>query len=52
MPKMTLNLTNAQLSALSGSASYASLESAHDFMIDFVSREEENAGLGHRLYPS
>ena len=41
MPKMTLDLTDAQLSALSESASYAGLESAHNFMMRFVTREEE-----------
>ncbi len=41
MPKMTLDLTDAQLSALSESASYAGLDSAHDFMMRFVTREEE-----------
>jgi hypothetical protein len=38
MPKMTLDLTDAQLSALSESASYAGLGSAHDFMMRFVTR--------------
>jgi hypothetical protein len=45
MPKMTLDLTDAQLSALSESASYAGFESAHDFMMRFVTREEELAVL-------
>jgi hypothetical protein len=41
MPKMTLDLTDTQLSALSESASYAGPDSAHDFMMDFVNRKKE-----------
>ena len=49
MPKMTLDLTDAQLSALSESASYAGLESAHYFMMRFVTREEELAILRQKI---
>lgn len=49
MPKMTLDLTDAQLSALSENASYAGLDSAHDFMMDFVNREEEKAVLRQKI---
>jgi antitoxin ParD1/3/4 len=49
MPKMTLDLTDAQLSALSESASYAGLESAHDFMMRFVTREEKLAVLRQKI---
>ena len=49
MPKMTLDLTDAQLSALSENASYAGLSSAHDFVMDFVSREEEKAVLRQKI---
>lgn len=49
MPKMTLDLTDAQLSALSESASYAGLESAHDFMMRFVTRQEELAILRQKI---
>lgn len=49
MPKMTLDLTDAQLSALSESASYAGLGSAHDFMMRFVTREEELAVLRQKV---
>ena len=49
MPKMTLDLTDAQLSALSENASYAGLDSAHDFMMDFVNREEELAVLRQKI---
>jgi hypothetical protein len=49
MPKMTLDLTDAQLSALSESASYAGLASAHDFMMRFVTREEELAVLRQKI---
>jgi hypothetical protein len=49
MPKMTLDLTNAQLSALAESASRAGLDSAHDFMMRFVTREEELAILRHKI---
>ena len=49
MPKMTLDLTDAQLSALSESASYAGLESAHDLMMRFVTREEELAILRQKI---
>ena len=49
MPKMTLDLTDAQLSALSESASYAGLDSAHDFMMRFVTREEELAALRQKI---
>ena len=49
MPKMTLDLTDAQLSALSESASYAGLESAHDFVMRFVTREEELAILRQKI---
>ena len=46
---MTLDLTDAQLSALSENASYAGLDSAHDFMMDFVNREEELAVLRQKI---
>ena len=46
---MTLDLTDAQLSALSKNASYAGLDSAHDFMMDFVNREEELAVLRQKI---
>ena len=49
MPKMTLDLTDAQLSALSENASYAGLSSAHDFMMRFVTREEEIAVLRQKI---
>lgn len=49
MPKMTLDLTDAQLSALSENASYAGLDSAHDFMMDFVNREEEKTVLRQKI---
>ena len=49
MPKMTLDLTDAQLSALAESASYAGLGSAHDFMMRFVTREEELAVLRQKV---
>ena len=49
MPKMTLDLTDAQLSALSESASYAGLDSAYDFMMRFVTREEELAVLRQKI---
>ena len=49
MPKMTLDLTDAQLSALSESASYAGLESAHELMMRFVTREEELAILRQKI---
>ena len=49
MPKMTLNLTDAQLSALSENASYVGLGSAHDFMMEFVNREEEKAILRQKI---
>jgi hypothetical protein len=49
MPKMTLDLTDAQLSALSENASYAGLGSAHDFMMEFVKREEEKAVLRQKI---
>ncbi|MDN3987563.1 hypothetical protein [Zwartia vadi] len=49
MPKMTLDLTDAQLSALSESASHAGLDSAHDFMMRFVTREEELAALRQKI---
>ena len=49
MPKMTLDLTDAQLSALSENASYAGLDSAHDFMMRFVTREEEIAVLRQKI---
>ncbi len=46
---MTLDLTDAQLSALSENASYAGMDSAHDFMMDFVNREEEIAVLRQKV---
>ena len=46
---MTLDLTDAQLTALSESACYAGLESAHDFMMRFVMREEELAVLRQKV---
>ena len=49
MPKMSLDLTDAQLSALSENASYAGLDSAHDFMMRFVTREEEIAVLRQKI---
>jgi antitoxin ParD1/3/4 len=49
MPKMTLDLTDAQLSALSENASHAGLGSAHDFMMRFVTREEEIAVLRQKI---
>jgi len=49
MPKMTLDLTDAQLSALSENASYAGLGSAHEFMMQFVNREEEKAILRQKI---
>ena len=49
MPKMSLDLTDAQLSALSESASYAGLDYAHDFMMRFVTREEEIAVLRQKV---
>lgn len=49
MPKLTLDLTDAQLSALSENASYAGLDSAHDFMMDFVNREEEKTVLRQKI---
>jgi hypothetical protein len=49
MPKMTLVLTDAQLSALSENASYAGLGSAYDFMMEFVNREEEKAVLRQKI---
>ncbi len=49
MPKMTLDLTDAQLSALSESASHAGLESTHDFMMDFVNCEQEKAVLRQKI---
>jgi hypothetical protein len=49
MPKMTLDLTDTQLSALSESVSHAGLDSAHEFMMDFVSREEEKAILRQKI---
>jgi hypothetical protein len=49
MPKMTLDLTDAQLSALSENASYAGLGSAHEFMMDFVNREKEIAVLRQKI---
>jgi len=49
MPKMTLDSTDAQLSALSENASYAGLDTAHDFMMRFVTREEELAVLRQKI---
>ncbi len=49
MPKMTLDLTDTQLSALSESVRHAGLDSAHEFMMDFVSREEEKAILRQKI---
>jgi len=46
---MTLDLTDAQLSALSENASYAGMDSAHDFMMDFVNREKEKAVLRQKI---
>ena len=46
---MTLDLTDAQLSALSENASYAGLDSAHDFMMRFVTREQEIAVLRQKI---
>lgn len=46
---MPLDLTDAQLSALSESASHAGLDSAHDFMMHFVTREEEIAILRQKV---
>jgi hypothetical protein len=49
MPKMTLDLTDAQLSALSESANHAGLDSVHDFMMRFVTREEEISVLRQKV---
>jgi len=49
MPKMSLDLTDTQLSALSESASYAGLGSAQDLMMRFVTREEEIAVLRQKI---